>query len=59
VALADWAEVESVAVAGDVAGVCANEVAIKNANRIVINDIKVFMAAFCQQSANCDKCETS
>ena len=47
------------AVAGDVAGVCANEVAIKNANRIVINDIKVFMAAFCQQSANCDKCETS
>ena len=32
------------AVAGDVAGLCANEgVAISTANRIVINDVKVFM----------------
>ena len=33
------------AAAGDVAGVCANkEVAINVAKRIVINDVKVFMA---------------
>jgi len=48
-----------VAVAGDVAGVCANEVAMKNANKIVTNDLRVFIEAFCQQSVSRDKCETS
>jgi hypothetical protein len=43
-----------------VAGVCANEeVAITVANRIVINDVKVFMAACCQLSVAGDKCETN
>ena len=46
------------AAAGDVAGVCANEeVAITVANRIVINEIKVFMAACCQLSVQADKCD--
>jgi hypothetical protein len=41
-----------------VAGVCANEeVAIAVANRIVINDVKVFMAACCQLSVLGDKCD--
>src|SRR5215510_3192131 len=44
VAVAGWAVVEPVAVAGDVAGLCANEgLAISTANRIVINDVKVFI----------------
>jgi len=48
------------AVAGDVTGLCANEeVAITVANRIVINDVKVFMAASCQNSVAGDKCETN
>ena len=46
------------AAAGDMAGVCANEeVAITVANRIVINDIKVFMAACYQLSVQADKCD--
>ena len=43
VAVADSVEVEPVAVAGDVAEVCANEEVATVANRIVINDVKVFM----------------
>jgi hypothetical protein len=30
---------------------------MKNANKLVTNDIKVFIAAFCQQSVSRDKCE--
>src|ERR1700757_4115362 len=44
VAVAGWAAVEPVAVAGDVAGLCANEeAAIDVANTIVASDVKVFM----------------
>jgi hypothetical protein len=44
VAVAGWAAVEPVAVAGDVAGLCANEeVAIRAAKTIVINGIMIFM----------------
>lgn len=44
------------AVAGDVPEVCANEgVEIKAANTIVINDVKVFMAACCQRTVAGDK----
>src|ERR1041385_4709791 len=43
--VAGWAALGADAVAGDVAGLCANErVAISAANRIVINDINLFMA---------------
>jgi hypothetical protein len=60
VAVAGWVEVEPVAVAGDVSGVCANkEVASNVANRIVISDVKSFMAACCQNSVAGDKCETN
>ena len=42
------------------AGACANEeVAITVANRIVINDVKVFMVACCQRSVAGDKRETN
>src|SRR5437899_3167761 len=41
---AGWTAAGPDAVAGDVAGLCANEgVAISAANKIVINDINVFM----------------
>jgi hypothetical protein len=44
VGAAGWAAPGLDAVAGDVAGLCANEeVAITLANRIVINDINIFM----------------
>jgi hypothetical protein len=44
-----WTAAGAAAVAGDVAGLCANEeVAINAANKIVINDINVFMATSCQ-----------
>ena len=44
VAFAGWAALAPDAVAGDVAGVWANEgIAINVANRIVINEVKVFM----------------
>ena len=43
-ALTGWAALGADAVAGDVAGLCANEeVAIKVAKRIVINDMNIFM----------------
>src|ERR1051325_4793736 len=43
-AVAGWAALGADAVAGDVAGLCANEgIEISAANRIVINDINVFM----------------
>src|SRR5947199_10558228 len=49
VAVAGWAAVEPVAVAGDIAGLCAKEgSAINVANRIVSNDVNVFMAGSCQ-----------
>ena len=44
VAVAGWAALVPDAVAGDVAGVWANEdIAINVANRIAINEVKVFM----------------
>ena len=49
VAFAGWAALAPDAVAGDVAGVWANEgIAINVAIRIVINEVRFFMAAFCQ-----------
>jgi len=46
---AGWAADRPDTDGGDVAGACANrEVAIPVANRIVINDVKVFMVACCQ-----------
>jgi len=44
VALTGWAALGADAVAGDVAGLCANEgVASSVANRIVISELNVFM----------------
>src|SRR5262249_21346355 len=58
VAAAGWAGFGAAAVAGDVAGVCANEGgAVSAANRTAVNDINVFIATSCQRLATSDKSE--